>query len=685
MRFVLAFIFLLALFLPEGLMAQNPGGESDPGSEKAALDLLKVFDEATEIATKSKLNADYVPGMVTVLRGKDLQARGIETVWEALALVPGFDIIIVASTKQVSVRGAGNIFLSGNIKFMLNSVPMNNNLFGQALPVFEIPVAQIQRIEVIRGPGSGLHGEYAYVGVVNVITRKEGNQTYARAGSFDTFSGGLLSSYVSPDNDFHASLNLSGTVSDGPSVQTGPDILSGLGLGGISNAPGPTNEAKEHVAAVLDLGYKDFSFTAQLVHLASGVFYGGANALPQPDQKTAFRGTDFTLEARQKIKWHPDLTANIHAGLWQRRLKTNEDYLLFPPGFPGFPNGMVAALRILERRAFGGLDLVWEGWEKHNLLLGWSLAWMQIADSALAANFVPSTGVPIPNVVVWGGSENFLRENIDRIRNSITLQDEYDFTHDLTFTLGLRYDHYDDVGDRLTPRIAGVYRPTDHHILKAQYAQAFRPPTFFELFGQNNSILVGNPNIRPVIIDTFEAGYIYKTERIVGRATFFYSILDRLILAPAGQFQNSGGATQLGMELEWEQEITSSFKLNSNLTWVQTEDRDTGEDVEGSAHILANVGINYRPVQDLMFNVQYRYVGPRHRDPSDSREDLGGYNNVDLTANWYKLLGYKGWTLRGGIRNLFDEDIRYAAPANTYPQDYPRPGIHFWGQLSFEF
>ncbi|MDH5764334.1 MAG: TonB-dependent receptor, partial [Nitrospinota bacterium] len=59
--------------------------------------------------------------------------------------------------------------------------------------------------------------------------------------------------------------------------------------------------------------------------------------------------------------------------------------------------------------------------------------------------------------------------------------------------------------------------------------------------------------------------------------------------------------------------------------------------------------------------------------------------NVDFTANWFKPFGGQGWALRGGVRNLFDEDIYYAAPANTYPADYPRPGINFWAQLSFEF
>jgi iron complex outermembrane receptor protein len=674
-KFITITIILLSsgIFLPLSLQAEE--------AEEAALDLLKVFDEATEIATKSKLNADYVPGMVTVLHGKDLQARGVETVWEALALVPGFDVTIRSSSKQFVVRGVGNVIVSGNIKYMLNSVPVNTTRGGHAFPLFEFPVAQIERIEVIRGPGSAVHGEFAYIGVVNVITRKEGNQVYGRAGSFDSYGGGALYSWSDPENDLKLSLNIAGSTSDGADVTTGPDVL---GPAPFSNAPGPTNEARDQLSAVLNLDYKDFSLKADILHSGLGNFFGSADALPLPKNDIFDFSTQWALEARQSLTLAPSLKTNLHVGWWQNWFSVDEDHLLFPSGTPGFPNGVLASANAQERSVYGGADFVWKGWKDHTFLLGWSTAWTKLMDASITANFQPSTGLPAP-LQTWTGSENWLTAPVDRLRNSITLQDEFRFNPDLTFTLGLRYDHYDDVGEKLTPRVAGVYRLTEKHILKAQYARAFRPPTFIEMFSQNNSVVNGNPNIRPATIDTYEVGYIYKADRTVIRTTLYYSELDDLIVNQGGTFLNSGGATQMGLEMEWEQEITSQFKLNSNITLQDTEDRATNDPIEGSAQLLANVGVNYRPIQDLMFNVQYRYVGHRHRAAGDTREDLGGYDNVDFTANWFQPFGGQGWTLRGGIRNLFDEDIRYAAPANTYPDDYPRPGISFWTQMSYEF
>ena len=680
--------YIHTVFLCLALLVSVPAGADDgPAvSDEAALDLLKVFDEQTEIATKSKLNSDYVPGMVTVLRGEDLQARGVETVWEALALVPGFDLSIQSWTKQIIARGIGNVFISGNVKIMVNSIQMNSHTYGRSFGDLEIPVTQIDRIEVIRGPGSGLYGEYAYTGVVNIITRKEGSQAYLRAGRFNSYSGGALGSWISQDGDLRASLNLAGTTSEGAGVQTGKDALYGLGLGSISNAPGRSNEDKKHVSAVLDIGYKEFSLIGQLIHLNQGMLFGASDALPSTTQnRTPQNITEFMLEARQNFELRPDLIARFHAGFWHERTRTDSDHLLYPAGFPGFPAGMVAAGGTKEKRAYGGVEFSWKGWEQHSLLFGWSMTWIRLADSSFTANFVPSTGAPTGSVIQWRGSESFIRAPVDRLLNSITFQDEYEVDPNLVLTLGLRYDNYDDVGDRLTPRVAGVWRAGEDHIFKVQYAQAFRPPTFFEMFGQNNPIIAGNPNVRPSVIDTFEMGHIYRKARTVVRTTLFYSILDNLIEVAGGKYQNSGGATQMGMELELEQEITSYLKLNSNLTLMETEDRATNEGVEGSPNLLANVGVNYQPWRDVMFNLQYRYVGHRHRSATDSRVDLGGYNNVDVTASWFKPLGYKGWTLRGGVRNLFDEDIRFAAPANTYPNDYPRPGIHFWGQLSFNF
>ena len=71
------------------LLAKN---ESAMDDQEEMLALLAVLEEETEVATKTKMNADYVPGIVTVLHGEDLEAMGARTVWEALAFVPGVEI-----------------------------------------------------------------------------------------------------------------------------------------------------------------------------------------------------------------------------------------------------------------------------------------------------------------------------------------------------------------------------------------------------------------------------------------------------------------------------------------------------------------------------------------------------------------------------------------------------------------
>ncbi len=70
----MAGFLLLTLSMEAPLYAEE---HEQKAAKEAALDLLQIFETETEIATRTKLNADFVPGMVTVLRGEDLEARGI--------------------------------------------------------------------------------------------------------------------------------------------------------------------------------------------------------------------------------------------------------------------------------------------------------------------------------------------------------------------------------------------------------------------------------------------------------------------------------------------------------------------------------------------------------------------------------------------------------------------------------
>ena len=651
--------------------------------------LLTILDKHTDIATKTKLNADYVPGIVTVLYGDDLEARGIQTITEALTLVPGFNASISGvPTPNINVRGVNQGLFSGNVKFMLNSVSLNSDRSGTADPLLALPINQVERIEVIRGPASALYGEYAYAGLVNVVTRKTTNKAFVRYGSFDSIQGGGVFSWADPELDLSISGNFAGSDTGGAKVETGPDILhqNFFGLASISNAPGRTNESEEHYSAGFSVEFKDFSLTTQFLERGNNVAFGLAQALPPRQDGFRVRQQIWITEARQKLELLPSLNVEFNLG-WRESDITAQNVFLFPPGFFGFPNGRIFGLSYDESQIHGGIDLYYTGFEGHVLLLGWSSYSTEVDDSFLETNFVPSTGQPLANIRRFSGSESFLDVDFGRYLNSFFIQDEFRILPEATLTTNLRYDIYERLQNNLSGRIAGVWRLTDEHVLKAQYGRGYRPPTIQELIVDNHPAFEGNRSLETATVDTYELGYIYNTAQTTAKATFFYSDLhDIIVLRGLGvrRFENASGIHTWGLEFELEQQLTESLKLNANLSYTDAEDTETDAPVPRSVRWLANAGLLYELVPDVTLNLQYRYVGDRHRSPTDTRGKLPGYHNVNLTGNLINLAD-SGITFRAGIKNLLDKRIIDPAPANTYVQDYPRAGRWWWLQLEYEY
>lgn len=683
---------LVAIILIAFLASQPTGclAEGKPVGEEAELDrLLSILEKHTEIATKTKLNADYVPGMVTVLYGDELEARGIMTVWEALGTVPGMSLYIENNgVRQVLARSIGDTFGSGNISFLLNNITANSTLFGTPYPLLDIPVYQVDRIEVVRGPGSAIYGEFANAAVVNIITRKNGGKVTGRYETFDTFSGGGIFSWADPEKDFRLSINLAGLETDGADTITGPDTLydfNGMDLSAISQAPGRANQNRRSRSGFLTLDIKDFTFLVQYIEEGHGDNFGVQDALAPRHNRIVANHEHWMLDARQNVNISRNMKAEFSLG-WQYFITDVDNMYLFPPGFPDFPDGMIIGPHYERSRLHAGIDINWEGWENHSLFLGWAFARTKLTEGWQDSNFVPSTFSPTLSGEVerFDGTENVVEIGNDRRLNSLTLQDEYRISETFTMTAGLRYDHYDDVGSALSPRLAGVWRMTDHHVFKAQYARAFRPPTFLEMYAINQPIITGNENIDPAISDTYEISYIYNRPETTLRFTPFLTNLRDLIVARAGTFSNTGSARLKGMELELEQRIAGSLKFDANLSYVKTEDEDTDNEIAQSVNWLANLGLVYNLRPDITLTVLYRYVGDRNRESGDTRKELESYQTVDLTGNIFNLW-VKNLTLRVGVRNIFDADVRFPSQINTYPDDYPQAGRCWWTQLSYEF
>ncbi|MFA7620145.1 MAG: TonB-dependent receptor [Thiohalomonadaceae bacterium] len=655
----------LIFFPPQVLLAESA---MDAMEEEQFLALL---DEQTAIATRTRINADFVPGMVSVLHGENLEARGARTVWEALALVPGMELAIeMTGRRKVLVRGLGNTWASGNLKILLNDVAMNSAELGLADPVFNIPIEQVERIEVIRGPGSAIHGEYAYMGVVNVITRAEENRVFAFGGSFDTRGLGAVLRLTEIGNPIQASLNLAGWSGSGADVKTGPDLLHGFPALGPSYAPGEANEDIEAGTAVFKLGYEHFALSAQWSEAGLGDHFGTNHMLPPDSDRIVERSRHRAVDVRQELPVSTALTAGIHLG-WKDVERRRDDLFVMPSN--AGPD-LYLDTQYLETTTSAGIHLLYRGWDKHSVLLAGSLSTVRV-DRSRYAFTQPAQMINIP-------------EGSTRSINAVTLQDEYRHSDLFTLTVGLRYDEYSDVGGSYSPRLAGVWRLNPRHVLKAQYAEAFRPPTLFE----NETVRFHHLEpIDPATIQTTELGYIYKGGHVETRLTGFYSRLSDLVTFAQANIPAFGnqGATIWGVELEQSWHPGRRWLLDGNVSYVETHDDASDECFPGAAQWLANAGITYKKGKFLAA-LQAHYVSSYKRQPEDPRDTLDGYTTLDFTGS---LLPTRGLQLRVGVKNLLDEDVRFPSPVIgdntrtdvTYPEDFPRARRTWWAQASYRY
>jgi iron complex outermembrane receptor protein len=679
LRILPAILFISAATLP----VQAETSFDPPLSEQEEIArLMAVIDEQTEIATKSRLNADFVPGIVTVLRGSDLELRGVRNVWEALSLVPGIEQgIEETGRKHILIRGVGLTYASENAKIMVNGVSYNTTTFAFADAVFNIPVEQVERIEVIRGPGSAVYGEFAYAGVINVITHQQDSKLFAMGTSRqDRLAGGIFSFGDAGAGELHGTLNVA-AENGKRGVQSGYDAAYSIDPA-FSYAPGETNEASRVRTAMFDLGYRDYSLKIAWLSNGYGDHFGINSDLP-PDSHVVTTDRFATVELSRTMKFAPTVKGELSIG--QRTFNESKDHLFIDKTsywcfYIGLactgtePADIVADLKTRETARYASADLQWEAGAHDTLYIEMAYTDVKLNDHSWSFNADPSTYEPLNQMVEWGGA--LLTPGMERHIFSTTLQDQHRFGEGVLATVGVRYDNYSDVGSSVTPRLATVWSIDDVHLFKAQASQAFRPPTFYELGGAAGSV-------EPSTVDTYELSYISKHADAVSRVTGYYSRMEKVINF-VGAGYNSGDTTLRGIELEYDRQLARRLRFDGNLSLMKAYDNVTGTEMPNAAKRLANLALTYTPTTNLLLNTQFRYVGSRERETGDTREELTAYQTVDLTLSMLNV-SVRGLTLRGGVRNLFDESIRYPAPPDTYPDDYPRPGRYWWAGIQYNY
>ncbi|OIO75264.1 MAG: hypothetical protein AUJ57_00465 [Zetaproteobacteria bacterium CG1_02_53_45] len=665
------FKFLLMMFtgffITANAMASDVPASAD---DEAMQTLLRLLEVETDIATKTKMNADYVPGMVSILHGNELEALGIDNVWQALQLVPGVHIdMSQQGDRQIVVRGLGGEFISPEVKMLINDKPVHNALLGYG-PSLYMPVSMVERIEVVRGPGSSLYGDYAFAGVINIVTRKHDSGLMLQYGSFNTRQGTAMVAGESNDGKLHYSMLATTYQTNGANSAIAADAIGQRG-----NA----DESIDTNVVAITVAYKKTEINAKFDNITGGNHYGLLTIMEPVGQRGNFDSNDTMLGVKQGVTLANDVELKVYGDYMTYRNQAK--YTITPPA-----NKM--ELYYKERTYQAGTELDIARFNGHRLLFGAEYRDSKPLDIWLTSNFIfiPPLTIPIPTTRITGAG-NWIKEGHGRKSAGLYFQDQYALTDAMTITAGLRHDRFSDVGNSTSPRIGMVYNIGDRHLLKAQYSQAFRPPTLYELFENGGS---GNPALRPETLRNYEVGYIFTTPEQVFRATMFHTRINNLItrvVVPgltAPQFTNMHSPSSLsGGELEFEQRFDDYIHSTFNLTYVKTRDTVNARPLAGSASLLANLIVTWQAQQNFSMSVWGHYVGSRNRAYNDTRSKLPADTTVDLaiTAN---NLPAKGLVFHAGVKNLFDHKVMYPAPP-VISGDFSGPPRSFWSSLSYRY
>ena len=688
------FLFPLSL-----LLLQAPSAFAQALEEEDIA--LAYGDKATvSIATGSKQTLRRAPSVATVITAEDIAAMGAKDLDEVMETVPGVHVSRTANfySPSYTIRGVYGGFNNPQVLMLQNGIPMNTMYAGdKGIYWGGLPLENIARIEIIRGPGSALYGADAFSGVINIITKRAadmpGTEFGVRGGSFNTKNAWVQHGGKWGAVDVAAYLNVGSTDGSKQIITQDAGRFRGATL-----APGPVNIGYDAIDASVDFGYDKWRLRAGY-KLRSDLGTGAGNSSTL-DPAGKERGERITSD----ISWiDPNLSRNWGAGFtgnYMHYAETlDQNFQLFPPGarFPTgvFPAGMIGHPERYERHlAFSGFA-TYSGFAGHSLRFGMGHEDLNMYKTTTHKNYLLTAGAPVPSpldgtVIDYYAIQSHILPNRRKI-DYLYAQDEWNFAKDWTLTAGVRHDRYSDFGGTTNPRLALVWDATLDVTAKLLYGRAFRAPSSDEQYS-TNPVTNGNPNLKPETIQTLETAFSWQARKDaqVNLSLFRYEMEDviRAVanIAPAvgATSQNVGRLHGSGVELEAVWDASRALRLTGSYSYQQSIDEATGQDAGYAPHHHLYVRGDWRLSGGWLTSAQVNHVADRRRAVGDARPQVPDYTTLDLTVRTSQSKGQ--WGFAASLRNLFDADVREPslAPGTAIPNDLPMAPRSLWLQATYK-
>lgn len=582
-------------------------------------------------ATRQAMRVSELLSDVTVIEREDIERHAGSTMLELLAEQPGLQLYRSGGLGAQSgffLRGAQ----TGWVKVLVDGMPISDSRDQTGSSALgDIPLSNVERIEVVRGPASALYGADALGGVIQIFTRKA-TEPGVKA---DAFVGG----------GSHATREASAGVSAAGEIWKLRVEGHKLSTDGISAYADASNRDADKDGYDNSGAAFSFSVTPLPGHevgmsyrTSQGRFYYDGGEYPPPDfafspsgdfnNRQDFRSTQWRLHTRNRL-----------SQAWESTLSY----------------GVVTD----KRKDYNSFQTDGRKTEIENRLLGWqndiALAGPVPGQVLLAAELLKQHGAPAEDFA--GGK--------DEMDNTSVLAGWTANAGAHRWQANTRHDDHSAFGGHTTHGLAYGYQISPHWRAQASYGTAFKAPTLSELYAP----VFGNPDLKPEKSRNYEAGLAWETDEQRASFTTYHQRVRNLIGYDPVTFQDinvAQEATLEGVTLAWSGRL-DTWRWSASYDRLNAVNEDTNEELLRRAKHSGLLSLSKRMAAT---DATLTWRGAGKRKDVDNNGDSATLDPYGLFDASVRYAVSPELSIEGRIDNLLDHDYElakgYGTPGRTY-------------------
>ncbi|HDM8230904.1 TPA: TonB-dependent receptor [Vibrio campbellii] len=617
---------------------------------------IETDEQLVVTATRTQMELKDAPASMSVITAEDIENDpGVtlaDIVSNATSVESDFDSTR-AGRQQISIRGMDSkytlIMVNGRRMSSASAIVRGNDFDLSA-----IPMDSIERVEIIRGPMSALYGSDGMGGTINIITKSPSNDWSSQLSLDNTtpndgnggqeYTVGLTTSGALIDDKLFARFSASQTSRNAWQPYSGEK-------GGIDREEVTALEGRDSLALFGTLSW----------HLADNQFIDLDLGYSDDERDTAAESGTTILFSESRVKRNSQ--ALSHTGFWSwgdTQVRYSRENVENIEAANNGADSIEELTQIFEASASTGLG------DSHTVTFGVDYQTSQLTNP-----------------------EHIKGNKAEAYQGAVFVQDQWEMTDTLMATIGGRLDKHEHYGEEFSPRVYLVHQTTDDLVLKGGVGKAFKAPTMTQNhpdFSMNsckgNCNIVGNEDLEAETSVNYEFSALYsgrnwnlegavfrnEIENLIEQTDISCEVgtwssavmsciddngdpIDRELSNPYKSYQNVSKAVIQGVELTGSVQFNEQWAMSGNYTYLDTEDKSTGEELNERYKHSAFARLNWYPIQDLNLFASARYRGERK---IDSQLTQDAYTTMDLGTVYHVNDALR---IRAGITNLTDESV----------------------------